>query len=332
MKPVPKDKFWHGKNVFVTGGTGLLGSWLIYYLLGRKARVILLLRDELPDSNLERMGLMKKVTVVHGELENDLLLRRIINEYEIEAVFHLAAQTIVTVANRDPVSTFEANIRGTWNVLEACRLAKTVRQIIVSSSDKAYGETTKLPYREDLPLQGLHPYDVSKSCADLITQAYHKTYGLPVCVTRCANLYGGGDLNFSRIIPGTIRSAFYDENPIIRSDGKYLRDYFYVEDAALALINLTEKMQAENIYGEAFNFSSGIHVSVLELVNLILKLMDKKLKPKILNVTKHEIRDQYLSIDKAKKILNWQPAYSLDAGLKKTIIWYKEYLRAMEAR
>ena len=319
--------FWKNRNVFVTGCTGLLGSWLVKYLLERKAKVVGLIRDEVPDSNLQRLRLGAHMTLVRGSLEDYYLINRIINEYEIETVFHLAAQTIVTVANRDPVSTFESNIKGTWNILEACRHSKMIKQVIISSSDKAYGEKEKLPYREDDPLKGLHPYDVSKSCADLIAQAYYKTYNLSVCITRCANLYGGGDLNFSRIIPGTIRSAFYNEPPIIRSDGKYLRDYFYVEDAALALLTLAEKMQDSRILGEAFNFSSGIHVNVIELVDKILKLMRKKITPKILNETKHEIRDQYLSIDKAKKTLGWKPRYDLNTGLKKTIEWYTEYFK-----
>jgi len=324
--------FWKNRNVFVTGCTGLLGSWLVKYLLERKAKVVGLIRDEVPDSNLQRLRLGAHMTLVRGSLEDYYLINRIINEYEIETVFHLAAQTIVTVANRDPISTFEANIKGTWNILEACRHSKIIKQVIVSSSDKAYGEKEKLPYKEGDPLKGLHPYDVSKSCADLIAQAYYKTYNLPVCITRCANLYGGGDLNFSRIIPGTIRSAFYNESPIIRSDGKYIRDYFYVEDAALALLNLAERMQEKRVLGEAFNFSSGIHVNVIELVDKILKLMRKKITPKILNETKHEIRDQYLSIDKAKKVLRWKPCYDLAAGLKKTIEWYVGYFNNMEEK
>lgn len=330
MSKINKKNFWKNKNVFVTGCTGLLGSWLTKYLLDNLATVVGLVRDDIPGSNLYYLGIANQIITVKGDLVDYFLLERIINEYEIEVVFHLAAQTIVTVANRNPVSTFESNIKGTWNVLEACCNSHNVKQIIVSSSDKAYGDKERLPYRENDPLRGLHPYDVSKSCADLIAQTYYKTYNLPVCITRCANLYGGGDLNFSRIMPGTIRSAFYNEPPIIRSDGKYIRDYFYVEDAVLALINLAEKMQKKHIYGEAFNFSSGIHISVLELVNRILKLMLKKLKPKILNETKHEIRNQYLSIQKAKNILNWQPEYDLDSGLKKTIAWYKEYFNKWE--
>ncbi len=317
--------FWQNKNVFMTGGTGLLGPWLTRYLIERGAKIILLVRDDVPSSNLHRMDLMDRVTIARGNLEDYFLIRRVVNEYEIEVVFHLGAQTIVSVANRDPLSTFETNIKGTWNLLEVCRQNQGVRQIVVSSSDKAYGEKEKLPYFEDDPLRGLHPYDVSKSCADLICQTYHKTYALPVCISRCANLYGGGDLNFSRIIPGTIRSVLFNESPVIRSDGKYIRDYFYVEDAVLAFINLAEKMQDKKIHGEAFNFSSAMPISVLELVNKILKLMGAKLKPKILNAAKNEIKDQYLSAEKARRLLGWKSKYSLDVGLENTIAWYKDY-------
>lgn len=323
-----KNSFWKGKKVFVTGCTGLLGSWLVKYLLDCKAQIVGLVRDELPYSNLKYMGLFEKITAVRGGLEDYFLLRRIINEYEIEVVCHLGAQTIVGVANNDPLSTFEANIKGTWNMLEACRQLKKVKQIIVASSDKAYGEKEKLPYNEEDALKGSHPYDVSKSCADLIAQSYYKTYNLPVCITRCANLYGGGDLNFNRIIPGTIRSVICNEAPIIRSDGKYIRDYLYVEDAVLALLNLVEKMQEKkDICGEAFNFSGGFHVSVLEVANKILGFMGGQHKLKILSEASNEIRDQYLAADKASNVLGWRPEYSLDAGLENTIAWYKGYFK-----
>lgn len=323
-----KDSFWNGKKVFVTGCTGLLGSWLVKHLLEKKAQVVGLVRDELPYSNLKYMGLFEKITVVRGGLEDYFLLRRIINEYEIEVVYHLGAQTIVGVANNDPLSTFEANIKGTWNILEACRQLKKVKQIIVASSDKAYGEKENLPYKEEDALKGSHPYDVSKSCADLIAQSYFETYGLPVCISRCANIYGGRDLNFSRIIPGTIRSVIFNETPIIRSDGKYIRDYFYVEDAAMVLLKLVEKMKENRICGEAFNFSSEMHSSVLEIVNEILDLMSSKLKPKILNEASNEIRQQYLSVGKARRLLGWQPKYDLRQGLKITIAWYRDYFDA----
>lgn len=321
--------FWNKRRVLVTGCTGLLGSWMVKYLLEREASVVGLIRDEIPDSYLVSGGFRGRIATVTGAVEDSRTINRVISEYEVQTVFHLAAQTIVTVANHDPCETFEVNIKGTWNVLEACRRARCVEQVIVASSDKAYGVKDKLPYREADALSGTHPYDVSKSCADLIARAYFETYRLPVCVARCGNLYGGGDLNFSRIIPGTIRSAYHNETPIIRSDGLYVRDYFYVEDAVLAYLCLAEKMRGK-VMGEAFNFSSGIHLNVRDLVVRILGIMEKSLKPKVLCETKNEIKDQYLSIDKARRVLGWKPRYGLDAGLKRTIGWYADYFKTAE--
>jgi CDP-glucose 4,6-dehydratase len=321
-------QFWLDRNVFVTGCSGFLGSWLVQYLVNLKANVVGLIRDELPLSRLYSEKIIDSINVVHGCLENYELIERIINEYEIEMVFHIAAQTIVRIANRNPISTFNSNIQGTWNILEACRRNPNVKQIIIASSDKAYGEQDILPYNESNPMQGSHPYDVSKSCADLIAQTYFKTYKLPICITRCGNFYGGGDLNFNRIVPGTIRSLIRNEQPIIRSDGKLIRDYIYIEDVVNAYILLAEKM-AENpkIKGEAFNFSCENPISVLELVNLIIKIFNKNnLKPVILNNASNEIPKQYLSAKKATKILNWRPIYTLEDGLKKTISWYENLL------
>jgi CDP-glucose 4,6-dehydratase len=316
--------FWHKRRVLVTGCTGLLGSWLVKSLLEKKASVVGVIRDELPDSYLALGGFRGKIAAVTGAVEDYRFVQRTIHEYEAQTVFHLAAQTIVTVANHEPRETFEVNIKGTWNVLEACRHARSVEGVLIASSDKAYGVKAKLPYRETDPLCGTHPYDVSKSCADLIARAYFETYALPVCIVRCGNLYGGGDLNFSRIIPGTIRSAFYNEAPVIRSDGLYVRDYFYVEDAVEAYLKLAEKMK-KGIWGEAFNFSSGVHVNVRDLVGRILTLMGKRLKPRVLCQTKNEIKEQYLSIDKARRMLGWGPAISLNEGLVRTIQWYSDY-------
>ena len=272
-------------------------------------------------------GFDRKINTVYGRIEDLSILERTINEYEIETVFHLAAQTIVGVANREPLGTFEANIKGTWNVLEACRRVGGVKRIVVASSDKAYGDQEILPYNEETPLQGEHPYDVSKSCADLISHSYYKSYGLPVCITRCGNFYGGGDLNFNRIVPDTIRSALNDRPVIIRSDGSYIRDYFYVKDGVLAYLHLAEQMERSEILGEAFNFSNEIQVSVLEIVRKILQLMGKEdLEPKILNQATNEIKHQYLSAEKAKTLLNWSPNYSLAEGLTETIDWYKNFL------
>ncbi len=328
MRNIEREAFWRGRPVFVTGCTGLLGSWLTHELVKRKARVVGLVRDNVPRTNFLRLRLNERITTVRGEVENYFLLERTLNEYEIETVFHLAAQSIVTIANRSPLSTFETNIKGTWSLLEACRRSAIVKRIIVASSDKAYGEQKELPYKEGTPLRGTHPYDVSKSCADLLALTYWNTYRVPVCVTRCGNLFGGGDLNFNRIVPGTIRKALLNEPPIIRSDGTFKRDYFCVTDAADAYLMLAEQMEKLGCYGEAFNFSHERPLTVIEITETILRLMGKKkLKPIIRNEATGEILSQYLSAEKARKVLGWKPKYSLDAELKKTIEWYKEYLR-----
>ncbi|MDQ3087558.1 MAG: GDP-mannose 4,6-dehydratase, partial [Acidobacteriota bacterium] len=270
--------------------------------------------------------LIDKVKVVRGDVREQEILERALGEYEIDTVIHLAAQTIVGIANRNPISTFETNIQGTWTLLEACRRSPLVKQIVVASSDKAYGDQEILPYNEDTPLQGTHPYDVSKSCSDLIAYTYAKTYNLPVVITRCGNFYGGGDLNWNRLVPGTIRSILRGQRPIIRSDGTFIRDYFYVEDGAAVYLLLAEKL-AENrgLIGEAFNFSNEIQVTVLDLTDKILALMDSNLKPDILSQAQNEILHQYLSAEKARKMLDWSPLFSLDEGLEKTIAWYKDF-------
>jgi CDP-glucose 4,6-dehydratase len=320
--------FWRDRSVFVTGATGLLGSWLCNSLVTEGASVTCLVRDWVPRSILLQENTIKKINLVRGMVEDFDILERSLNEYEVETVFHLAAQTIVETANRNPRSTFETNIKGTWNLLESCRRVSTVKQIVVASSDKAYGEQKKLPYDESTPLEGTHPYDVSKSCADLITQSYHITYGLPICITRCGNFYGGGDLNFNRIVPGTIRSLIKNEQPIIRSDGSYIRDYFYIKDAVISYLLLAEKMAEFDIKGESFNFSNEIQVSVLELVEKIIAIMGKEnIKPKILADAKNEIVQQYLSAKKAREVLKWKPKYGLDEGIKETIEWYENFFR-----
>ncbi|MCR4355124.1 NAD-dependent epimerase/dehydratase family protein [Bacillus pumilus] len=319
--------FWNGKNVFVTGCTGLLGSYLVKELIDQGANVTGLVRDQVPRSNLYQGSQFEKMNVVQGALEDMQTIERALGEYEIDTVFHLAAQAIVGVANRHPVSTFEANILGTWNVLEACRRQPLIKRVIVASSDKAYGDQEQLPYDEDMPLNAKHPYDVSKSCADLISHTYYNTYGLPVCITRCGNLYGGGDLNFNRIIPQTIQLVLEGEAPEIRSDGTFIRDYFYIEDAVKAYLLLAEKMEEKGLAGEAFNFSNEIQLTVLELVDKILKAMGSELKPRILNQGTHEIKHQYLSAEKARKLLDWKPDYSIDEGLEKTIEWYREFFQ-----
>ena len=317
---------WQNINVFVTGATGLLGSWLIKELVGMEANVVILVRDWVPKSHLFQGNLEYEVVQVRGQVEDYILLERILNEYEIEVVFHLAAQTIVCTANNNPLSTFETNIRGTYNLLEAVRHNPQVKRVIVASSDKAYGDQKVLPYREDFALQGRHPYDVSKSCADLLCMAYHETYNLPVCVTRCGNFYGGGDLNFNRIIPGTIRSVYFGEPVIIRSDGSLIRDYFYIKDAAHAYLHLAQKMRELEIAGEAFNFGNEIQVTVLALANKILQAMGAEGHTiKILGVNSNEITHQYLSSQKARELLGWKPLYSLEQGLEETVDWYREF-------
>jgi CDP-glucose 4,6-dehydratase len=319
--------FWQDRPTLITGATGLVGSWLVKRLLAAKADVICLVRDWIPQSEIVRSGNLDNVKVVRGDIRDQDLLERTLGEYEINTVIHLAAQTIVTIANRNPNSTFETNIGGTWRLLEACRRSPAVKQIVIASSDKAYGDQPILPYDENTPLQGQHPYDVSKSCADLIAHTYAVTFGLPVAITRCGNFYGGGDLNWNRIIPGTIRSVVRGQAPIIRSDGQYIRDYFYVEDGAVANMVLAEKLAEHPEYkGEAFNFSNELQITVLELVKKILELMDSKLKPEIRNVVSNEIRNQYLNAGKAHRLLSWEPLFSIDEGLKLTIQWYKEFL------
>ncbi len=333
MEGLEMKDAWKDKNVFITGCTGLLGSHLTQMLVEKKANVVSLVRDWIPKSNLMKTGLYDTINVVRGSVEDFYTVERTLNEYEIDTVFHLAAQTIVGIANRNPLSTFESNIKGTWCVLEACRRVPTVKKIVIASSDKAYGEQEKLPYDENAPLVGSHPYDVSKSCTDLISLMYHTTYKLPVCVTRCGNFYGPGDLNFNRIVPGAIRSILNNEPPVIRSDGSCIRDYFYVKDGALAYMHLAEKMESPEIHGEAFNFSNELQISVLELIKKILKIMNREdLEPIILNEAKNEIQHQYLCAKKAKEILTWKPKYNLENGLKETIEWYKQFFNNVSVK
>ena len=328
MESMVRNNFWLDRPLLVTGGTGLLGSWLVKRLMNVGADIICLIRDWVPQSELIKSGLYLQVKVVRGDIRDNKMIDRILSEYEIDTVFHLAAQTIVTIANSNPALTLETNISGTWNVLDACRHNSRVKQIIIASSDKAYGNQENLPYDEKTPLQGQHPYDVSKSCADLISQMYAKSFDLPVCITRCGNFYGGGDLNWNRIIPGTVRSVLRGQAPVIRSDGKFIRDYFYVEDGANAYMKLAEQMaEKPELKGEAFNFSNEIQVSVIEIVEKILNIMNSNLSPVILNQASNEIHQQYLSAAKAKNMLNWKPLFSLDEGLKRTVDWYQEFFR-----
>lgn len=320
---------WAGRRVLVTGATGLVGSWLIKDLLERSVHVVGFVRDPDPQSELWRSGDWQKITVVQGQLEDFRVVERAINEHAVDTVFHLGAQPIVSVAQRSPWQTFEANVHGTYNVLEACRLHQQtlVKRVLVASSDKAYGTQASLPYTEDAPLEGRHPYEVSKSCADLIATSYHRTYELPVAIARCGNIFGGGDLNWSRIVPDTIRACLNGQRPVLRSDGTFVRDYIYVKDVSRAYLRLAEGIDEGGAAGEAFNFSPEQPVTVLELVARIQRLMGcENLAPKILNSARGEIHSQYLDASKANRILDWKPHYSLDDGLVETIDWYRQYL------
>lgn len=321
-----KRRFWLDRPTFITGGTGLVGSWLIQRLVSVGADVVCLVRDWVPQSELIRTGTLDHIKVVRGDIRDREIIERLLGEYEIDTVVHLAAQTIITIANRNPISTFESNIAGTWNLLEACRRSPTVKQIVIASSDKAYGDQGALPYREDSPLRGQHPYDVSKSCADLIAHMYAISYDLPIAITRCGNFFGGGDLNWNRIIPGTIRSILRGHNPIIRSSGNYVRDYFYVEDGAAAYMLLAECLATNpNIKGEAFNFSNESQITVSQTVEKILSLMGSNLQAEIRDEARNEILHQYLSAEKARSQLGWKPLFDFEQGLIRTIDWYKNF-------
>ncbi|MEI6628611.1 MAG: GDP-mannose 4,6-dehydratase [Alphaproteobacteria bacterium] len=327
MEDLEMKNFWQDRRVFVTGASGLVGGWLVEELIRQEADVIALVRDWVPCSNLLSRDIINKVTIVRGDLSDSRFLERVIAEYEIESVIHLAAQTIVPIANKNPLSTFESNIAGTWNLLEACRHVKSIASVVVASSDKAYGDAPELPYRENMPLSATYPYDVSKACADMISVSYAKTFDLPVAITRCGNFFGGGDLNWNRIIPGAIRSVIRGKAPVIRSDGTLIRDYIYVEDAVSAYITLTKALTLDSkLSGEAFNFSNETQRNVLEITKIIINILGANLEPVIQGNNHGEIQAQYLDSTKSFTKLNWQPKYGLEEGLKKTISWYKHYL------
>lgn len=322
------NQFWSEKRVLVTGATGLVGSWLVKKLIKLNSRVVTFIRDYDPQSELIRSGDILKTTVVNGALEEYASIERAINEHEVDTVFHLGAQTIVGTALRNPLSTFESNIRGSYNLLEACRQHKgLVKRIVVASSDKAYGTSPVLPYTEDMPLKGEHPYDVSKSCTDLLAMTYSNTYQLPVAIARCGNIFGGGDLNWSRIIPGTIRCLRSGQSPEIRSNGLFTRDYIYVEDVVEAYLTLAKEIDRKEIQGNGFNFGPNRPYNVIDIVGSLQRLMDREhLKPIILNQAKAEIQDQTLCSKKAERLLNWKPVFTLDHGLKETVKWYETFL------
>lgn len=320
--------FWNGRNVLVTGAEGFLASWLSKALVEEGANVIGMSMDRNPHSNHYLLGLDDHVTLVHGTVADIHSVERAMHEHEIDTCFHLGAQAIVSIANRYPLSTFESNIRGTWNVLEAARHSPLAQRIIVASSDKAYGSNRVLPYSEDTPLHGLHPYDVSKSCADLLAQTYFNTYKLPVCVSRCGNFYGGGDLNFSRIIPGTIRSLVMNERPVIRSDGKFTRDYIYIDDIVNAYLTLAENMGRADVVGQAFNFGNNAPLSVLDVVNKIIAVSGKThLQPVINNAVRNEILEQTLFSRKATELLGWKAKWTFEDGIRETYAWYSRLFK-----
>lgn len=323
---------WENRKVLVTGATGLVGSWLVKRLLKEGSQVFAFVLDSDPQSELIRSGDINKVTVLNGNLSNYDYVRRAISCDGIDTVFHLGAQTIVGNALRDPLTTFTSNVQGTWNLLEAIRVASTnVERILIASSDKAYGSKEILPYDETMSLEGEGPYDVSKSATDLISRSYALTYKLPVVIARCGNIYGGGDLNWSRIVPGTIRSLLNGEKPVIRSDGKFVRDYVYVEDAVDAYLHMASYLDQKSISGRAYNFSRNEPLTVLELYREICDVVKGNyVEPLILNETKAEIHSQFLDSTRAERELHWKSIVSLRAGLELTTKWYKEYFRSFQ--
>lgn len=318
---------WAGRTVLVTGAAGFLGGWLCLGLLERGARVVALVRDEAPGGRFSEA--ISRCTLVRGRLEDFETLERACFQYEPEAIFHLGAQALVGTALRNPLETLESNVRGTWNVLEAARRAGNPR-VIAASSDKAYGSHREGLYREDSVLDGVFPYDVSKTCADLLCRSYARTYGSNVAVTRCGNFFGGGDLNWSRLVPGTVRAALAGERPKLRSDGSYVRDYLYIEDAASAYLHLAEALERRpELRGEAFNFSFESPLTVRGLVERVLDHCGRTdLDPEILDLpeARYEIPEQRLSAERARRELGWAPEVGLEEGLARTVAWYRGFL------
>ena len=316
---------WESMNVLVTGADGFIGSHVAKALAEKGAEVTTIVRDVRKRNNTDVLGIKDKINIVHGDIIDFKDCERAINEYDIEFCFHIAAQAIVGPANRSPLSTFESNIKGTWNILEASRISKTIKGLVIASSDKAYGQQKKLPYTEESPLSGYFPYDASKACAEIIARSYFMTYNLPLAITRNANTYGPADMNLSRIIPDVITRLIKGKQPVIRSDGNPERDYMYIKDAVNAYLTLAENLHKKDVLGEAFNFGTGKPISVLNLYKKIIRLMGKNIGPKILGQAKNEIDRQYLDSAKARKILGWKEKYDIDSGLKETIDWYKGY-------
>lgn len=320
------SSFWAGRHVLVTGATGFLGAHVVAALLEAGAEVVVLVRDGVPASPIATAW-HDRVTRVHGDVVQQDVVERALGEYDVRTVLHLAAQSQVGVANRSPASTFDANVRGTWAVLEAVRRSPLVEQVVLASSDKAYGHQPTLPYTEDMPLLAVNPYDVSKACADLIGQSYHATFGSPVAITRCGNFFGPGDRNWQRIIPGTARSVLRGERPVLRSDGTMIRDYLYVVDGAGAYLALVEAMaERPELAGEVFNLSTGEPKSVLEVVDAVQRAAGTALEPDIQDRATAEIPAQHLSADKARRVLGWEPTRTLEEAMVETVEWYRRDL------
>jgi CDP-glucose 4,6-dehydratase len=323
---------WTGRSVLVTGGNGFVGGWLVADLIRRGARVTALIRDVIPSSTLDLLGAAPKVRMVHGDAEDLDCVVRTLAEYKVEVIFHLAAQSQVGVANRSPRATIKTNIMSTLNVLEAARLHAVLKALVAASSDKAYGQQERLPYHEDDPLRGTYPYDASKACTDLLAHSYARTFGLPIAVTRCGNIFGPADINLDRLVPDTIRSLSRGQAPVIRSDGMYVRDYLFVADAVAAYRSTAEALLdgRPGVAGEAFNFGTNRPVAVKTLVEMLIKISGKRIKPRILNTATGEIREQYLSSDKALSVLGWKARVKLEPALTKTYRWYVRYFKELE--
>ncbi|MDP3713058.1 MAG: GDP-mannose 4,6-dehydratase [Mycobacteriales bacterium] len=322
--------YWSDKRVLVTGATGMVGSWAVRRLVDEGAHVVCLVRDADPQSELLRSGTINRTTVVNGRLEDYDAVERSVNEHDVDTILHLGAQTIVGTAYRSPMQTLQANVAGTWNVLETARVHPgLVRRVVVASSDKAYGSVPDLPYREDMPLRGTAPYEVSKSCTDLVSTSYAVTYGTPVAIARCGNIYGGGDLNWSRIVPGTIRALLRGEQPVLRSDGTFLRDYLYVEDVVDAYLVTAQALDGTVAPGEAFNFSDEKPLSVMDIYAAVCHAtVGEAVAPLVLGQAKDEIKDQYLDAAKARSALGWSVAWGLERGLTETVSWYRQLLQS----